>query len=101
MFDVPVIGGSICISPQECNGSYVFDPIGIKTVMTKGFINLFKSQTLASLIVAQSCVMIHQAFKKPDYLQSFVYENELKGISEVYWAIHDEEYITFLLPDEY
>ena len=47
--------------------------------------------------------MIHETFEKPDYLQTFIYEHEVEGIpvSEEYWAIHSEEYITFLLPSEY
>lgn len=106
--EVPFAGGSITISPQERNGNYQFNPFATRTVMTPGFRNLFHhpfidSSIIASHVVQDSCKMIHEAFAHPDYLQTFVYEKEVEGIpmSESYWCIHSEEYIAFLLPEEY
>lgn len=106
--DVPFVGGSITISPQECNGNCVFDPINIKTVMTPAFRNLFShpsidSSYIATQVILESCKMIHETFEHPDYIQVFVYEKEVMGIpvSRRYWAMHSDEYITFMVPDDY
>lgn len=99
---VPFVGGTITIIPQEEKGDFVFSTSAAKVVYSPAFGKLFgDNPSVISHVIFKSMEMVHKAFRNPDYLQTFIYEaSEFSG-SESYWAIHDGEHITFLLPEDY
>ena len=98
---VPGIGGTIMIEPQEYDGNCVFSASAAKVVYTPGFGALFGSRPLViSNVILKSLDMVHRAFRNPGSLQTFFYEESEFSGSQPYWAKHSGDLITFFLPDE-
>ena len=99
--EVPVMGGTIMIEPQEKNGNCIFSTSAAKVVYTPAFGSMFGNHPrIISSVILKSLEMVRKAFRHPDRLQTFFYEESEFSGSESYWAFHDGEVITFLLPDE-
>lgn len=89
------------INPQETDGNCIFSTSAAKVVYSPGFGSLFGNNPfIISHVIFKSMEMVHKAFRNPDYLQTFFYEESEFSEAEDYWAIHDGDHITFLLPDE-
>lgn len=92
-----MLEGKVKISKQECEGNYKFT--GVEQYMTSGFQNAFGEE--ATLIAFTALALILKEYpNNADYLQTFEYEYPNKKVIS-FWCIHDETYITFLLPEEY
>lgn len=91
------LNGIVLINEQENTGDYDFS-ISEK-YMTAGFQNTFGKKAVQIALTAVSLIMEkypHEA----DYFQTFQYVFP-DGKTADFWIIHDRDYYTVLLPEEY
>ena len=92
-----MLKGTVIIERQETDGNYKF--AGVPHFMTRGFQNIFGDE--ATSVAFTALALIQEEYPdNADYLQSFKYLLE-NGRHVWFWCIHSEEYVTFLLPEEY
>lgn len=91
------LSGKVLINEQEATGDYDFS-ISEK-YMTTGFQNTFGKEAVQIAFTAISLIM-EKYPHKADYFQSFQYVYP-DGKTSDFWIIHDQEYYTLLLPEEY
>lgn len=91
------LSGKVILNEQENTGNYDFSIQ--KSYMTIGFQNVFGDE--ASLIAFTAIRLIMETYPdNADYLQTFKYVHS-DGTQTAFWIIHDEDYYTLLLPEEY
>lgn len=91
------LSGKVLINEQEDTGDYDFSIT--EKYMTAGFQNTFGSEAEQIAFTAVSLIMEkypHEA----DYLHTFQYVFP-NGKATDFWIIHDHDYYTVLLPEEY
>lgn len=89
--------GKVILNEQENTGNYDFSIQ--KRYMTIGFQNVFGDE--ASLIAFTAIHLIMETYPhNADYLQTFKYVH-FDGTQTAFWIIHDGDYYTLLLPEEY
>lgn len=91
------LSGKVLINEQEDTGDYDFS-ISEK-YMTTGFLNTFGEEATQIAFTAVSLIM-EKYPHKADYFQSFQYVYP-DGKTSDFWIIHNQEYYTLLLPEEY
>lgn len=92
-----MLKGELIINKQERKGNYIFN--GVMICVTCGFCDTFGEEKQE--IVRTALALIQEKYpNNADYLQTFEYHSEDEE-SVRFWCIHDVDYITFLLPEEY
>lgn len=91
------LSGKVILNEQEDTGDYDFS-ISDK-YMTTGFLNTFGEDATQIAFTAVSLIMERYPHEA-DYLQTFQYVYP-DGKTSDFWIIHDQEYYTVLLPEEY
>ena len=91
------LSGKVLINEQEDTGDYDFS-ISEK-YMTTGFQNAFGKETVQIAFTAVSLSM-EKYPNEADYFQTFQYVYP-DGKTTDFWIIHDRNYYTVLLPEEY
>lgn len=89
--------GKVFINEQEETGGYDFSIP--EKYMTAGFQNTFGRKAVQIAFTAVSLTM-EKYPHKADYLQTFQYVFP-NGKTADFWIIHDRDYYTVLLPEEY
>ena len=92
-----MLKGELIINKQERKGNYIFN--GVMICEACGFCDTFGEEKQE--IVCTALALIQEKYpNNADYLQTFKYHREDEE-SVRFWSIHDVDYITFLLPEEY
>lgn len=91
------LNGKVLINKQEDTGDYDFS-ISEK-YMTAGFQNAFGKEAVQIAFTAVSLIM-EKYPNEADYFQTFQYVYP-DGKTTDFWIIHDCDYYTVLLPEEY
>lgn len=92
-----MLRGKVYINDQEQSGNCKF--AGVKACMTCGFRDAFQKEAQAVAFTALA-IILEKYPDNADYLQTFEYRCEGEDAVR-FWCINDDDYITFLLPDEY
>lgn len=99
---VPKLGGTVKLKPQETTGNYVFSTTAAKVVFTPGFSALFHHEhNVIFHVIVKSLEMVRKTIRNPDYLQVLNYDRGDSSNPTSFWIKHDRSVITFLLPKEY
>lgn len=88
---------NIILKDQECEGNFNFANASI--CMTRHFSGVFGLESLQIIDKALSLIC-NEYGRKADYLPSLTYEEKNKETVK-FWAVHDGEHVTFMLPSDY
>lgn len=91
------LSGKVILNKQETTGDYDFSIT--EKYMTTRFQNTFGSEAVPIAFTAVSLIMERYPHEA-DYFQSFQYVYP-DGKTSDFWIIHNQEYYTLLLPEEY